>query len=273
MQGIMLLELRKKIRRNLRLKNSLYPLYSSLLWISYVARGRKIYRNNLKMYKKNNRREEFAYNAKCSYPIYADRYKSAGHLGAYFWQDLWAAKLIKRDNPEKHYDIGSRIDGFIGHLASFRDNIILLDVRPMKQKIPGVSFIQTDATTLEEIDDASVKSISALCSLEHFGLGRYGDPINPEGSFEAFLSIKRVLAKGGHCYISVPIGREHLEFDAHRVFYASTIVREFEPLELLEFSCIHPYDEGIEQNVNIHKYDEDCEVGGLRMGLFHFVKR
>ena len=99
--------------------------------------------------------------------------------------------------PQKHFDIGSRIDGFIGNLATFHDDIVLIDVRPLDRYIPSVSFIQTDATNLEQIEDGSIESISALCSLERFGLGRYGDPINPEACFQAFESIKRVTKRMG----------------------------------------------------------------------------
>lgn len=96
----------------------------------------------------------------------------------------------------------------------------------MERDIPNVTSWCMDATKLENIE-----SISSLCALEHFGLGRYGDDINPEGCFEAFNSIQRVLAPGGRAYIAVPIGKEHVEFDAHRIFYASTIVNSFSGME------------------------------------------
>lgn len=68
----------------------------------------------------------------------------------------------------------------------------------------------------------------------------------------------------------MPVGKEHLEFNAHRVFYASTIIECFSELELIEFSTT--LVSSIERNVEIHKYDEEYSRGG-RFGLFHFVKR
>lgn len=236
-------------------------------------KAKKIYRRNLREYIMLNTMKEFAYSKEYKYPIYWDRFEKAGSMGCYFWQDLWASKLIFKNNPKKHFDIGSRIDGFIGHLASFRDNIVMIDVRPIDSKIPGVEFVCDDATMLRGIRDESIESLSALCSLEHFGLGRYGDMIDPEACFKAFHSIVRVIKKGGHVYVSVPIGREHLEFDAHRVFYAKTIVNEFYPMELIEFSCVCEDDIEIEQNVPLGKYDDDLSKGGNRFGLFHFVKK
>lgn len=44
---------------------------------------------------------------------------SAGALGVYFHQDLWAARKIYSRRPAEHVDMGSRIDGFIAHLLVF----------------------------------------------------------------------------------------------------------------------------------------------------------
>lgn len=123
---------------------------------------------------------------------------------------------------------------------------------------------------MSHIPDNSLESLSALCSLEHFGLGRYGDDIGPEACFKAFENICRKMKKGGNLYISVPVGRERVEFNAHRIFYASTIVSCFDEMELLEYSCAAC--NCIEKNVPIVKYDNDPHNGEHRYGLFHFLK-
>lgn len=251
----------------------IFPLVGKWQRTRDALKGRIIYRGNLKKYRKENVNTSFTIVNKYKFPQYGDRFESAGNLSTYFWQDLWAAKLVAKNNPDRHYDIGSRVDGFIAHLASFRNNIVLIDIRPMANVIPGVDFLQANATDLVGVADESIESLSALCSLEHFGLGRYGDPIDPEACFKAFRAIVRVMkCGGGHAYIAVPVGKEHLEFDAHRVFYAKTIINAFEPMKCVEFSCIHPGDAEIEKNVEINKYDNDEELGGVRFGLFHFVK-
>ena len=78
----------------------------------------------------NKGKDRFQFDRGFLVPFYADRYHSAGSQEPYFWQDLWAAQLVAKNNPKKHYDIGSRIDGFIAHLASFRENIFVFDLRP-----------------------------------------------------------------------------------------------------------------------------------------------
>lgn len=267
-----LYRIEERVAKSKLLSGLAYPTYHFLHNLMCKIKGRSVYKKNRKAYELKNTRTNFGLNHKYNSPVYTDRYESAGCLSQYFWQDLWAAQLIAKDNPKVHYDIGSRVDGFIANLASFRDNIVLIDVRPLEQKIPGVTFFQADATNLEGVDDNSIDSLSALCSLEHFGLGRYGDPIDPEACFKAFKSIVRVIKVGGHAYIAVPIGKEHVEFDAHRIFYAETIVNEFRPMKLVEYSCIGPREKQIERNVELHKYDDDQRLGGGRFGLFHFVK-
>lgn len=232
--------------------------------------GNKKFIHDKKMYVEMNTRSSFAYNKEYEARYIHEWNEEAASIGNYFWQDLWAAKLIHENKPATHYDIGSRVDGFIGHLASFMDDIVLIDIRPLKSDIPGVSFFQDDATNLGNIKDESVESISALCSLEHFGLGRYGDPIDPEACFDAMRSIVRVLKKGGHAYIAVPVGWEHLEFNAHRIFFASTVIESLRPLVLKEFSVASNTE--IEYNVDIHKYDNDKNNKGEIFGLFHMIK-
>ena len=230
----------------------------------------KLFKKDIQKYNQRNK-TNFAIQDEYLYPCLTDRFRQAGVTGLYFWQDYWAAQLIIGCNPEEHYDIGSRIDGFIAHLSLFMKNIHLIDVRPFELSIPGVDFRQADATELEGIENESIYSISALCSLEHFGLGRYGDPIDPEACFKAMKSVERVLASGGNAYISVPIGYEHLEYNAHRVFFAKTVKDTFSGCELAEFSTTD--GTCIEKNTPIGKYDDEKKSWGGRFGLFHFVKK
>ena len=249
----------------------IYRLYSFYIIIRTFFN--KDFKNDMFKYNSLYKGDNFGIDKKYMYSCLDDQNDSAGsYLGSYFWQDLWAAQHIFEDNPKIHYDIGSRIDGFIAHLASFRKNITLIDIRPLSIDIPNVDFIQADATNLDNIPDESIESLSSLCALEHFGLGRYGDPVDPYACFKAFSAIQRKTKKRGKIYISVPVGKEHLEFNAHRVFYPETIINSFNECKLLEFSYINPNFGQIEYNVDIHKYDNDLEYGGYNFGLFVFEK-
>ena len=151
-------------------------------------------------------------------PILSDKNDDGGVMsGHYFHQDLYVARLIHIAKPEKHLDIGSRMDGFVAHVASFRE-IEIIDIRPYKNHVKNIRYRQADLMILppELIDYCD--SVSSLHAIEHFGLGRYGDPIDYSGYLKAINNITKILKSGGVFYFSVPIGPQRIEFNAHRVF-------------------------------------------------------
>lgn len=76
-------------------------------------------------------------------PCLHDRYEDGATKSEYFWQDLLAARAIHAAKPVRHVDIGSRVDGFVAHVASFLDCEVF-DVRPISTVVPGVVFRQAD---------------------------------------------------------------------------------------------------------------------------------
>jgi hypothetical protein len=171
-------------------------------------------------------------------PVLLDYRAQAGTArGHYFHQDLWAARRILAAAPARHVDIGSRIDGFVAHLLAFRA-VEVIDIRPLTSQVAGLSFIQADASSLDGIPDGSIPSLSCLHAIEHFGLGRYGDPIDADACFKGLRAIQRVLAPGGRLYLSAPIGVERVEFNAQRIFAPSTFIRHLTGLRLISFSAV-----------------------------------
>jgi hypothetical protein len=153
-----------------------------------------------------------------SYPCLLDRDQESGVLAVhYFYQDLYVARKVFQNNPVRHVDIGSRIDGFVAHVASFRE-IEVLDVRDLHPAIPNVRFTRADLTAEKFSLVDYCDSLSCLHALEHFGLGRYGDPVDYDGHLVGWLNMHRMLKQGGKFYFSVPIGKQRIEFNAHRVF-------------------------------------------------------
>lgn len=202
------------------------------------------------------------------FPCLIDKYEDAGRLNKhYFHQDLWAARKIYHNNPERHIDVGSRIDGFVAHVLTFRD-IEILDVRPMTSKVSGMSFRQADVMQLDSIPAKICDSVSCLHALEHFGLGRYGDPIDPEGHIKGLKSLTKLLQTGGKLLLSVPIGLERVEFNGHRVFSSETILSLTKTeYELISFSYIDDQDNFYE-NIDATKV-KDMLYG---CGLFELKK-
>jgi hypothetical protein len=67
-------------------------------------------------------------------------------------------------------------------------------------------------------------SVSSLHAVEHFGLGRYGDPICYDGYLKGFENITYLLKSNGKFYFSVPLGEQRIEFHGHRVFSLSYLL-------------------------------------------------
>lgn len=218
-------------------------------------------------YQRLNSKPEFRLKIRDAFPILTDRSASAGLAdGPYFHQDLWAARKIFRTRPEQHVDIGSRVDGFVAHVLAFMP-VTVVDIRPLVSRVPGLTFLQDDATSLSMLTENSVASLSSLHAAEHFGLGRYSDPIDPEACFKFMDSLQRVLAINGKLYFSVPVGRERVEFNAHRVFSPRTILARFTQLQLQSFSYVA--DDG-----SLHENTSPLALPTSEMacGLFEFTK-
>lgn len=165
-------------------------------------------------------------------PCLHDRFEEGGSTRSeYFWQDLYVAQKIHLENPKKHVDIGSRIDGFVAHVASFRI-VEVFDIRAVTSVISNVIFKQADLMHPSEILIKYCDSLSCLHALEHFGLGRYGDPIDPFGYQAGFKNMVNILETNGVFYLSVPIGIARVEFNAHRIFDPREIVQLAEQNQL-----------------------------------------
>lgn len=114
---------------------------------------------------------------------------------------------------------------------------VFMDYRPLQVQLSNLIPLGGDIVRLP-FRTGSIKSLSCLHVLEHVGLGRYGDPIDPAGSQRAAAELQRVLATGGRLFLSVPVGRERVCFNAHRVFEPSTVRGLFQGLELTSFSLV-----------------------------------
>jgi hypothetical protein len=158
--------------------------------------------------------------------ILSDYQSQAGFVGDhYFHQDLLVAGYVFQRQPERHIDIGSRIGGFVAHVASFR-KIEVMDVRDLKSSgHENIKFIRADMMDPKNASHEIADSISCLHALEHFGLGRYGDPIDPDGHRKGFNNMINMLKLGGLLYISFPIVKEdEVHFNAHRYFSPKSIL-------------------------------------------------
>ena len=190
--------------------------------------------------------------------------------GHYFHQDLLVAKFIYENKPKRHVDVGSRIDGFVAHVASFR-KIEVMDIRPLERsKHENIKFIQADLMNLQNLGE--IDSISCLHVIEHFGLGRYGDPIDIDGHNKGITNLVSMLSKNGILYISFPIaGQDEVHFNANRVFQVETIFKHpsiKNNMKLIRFDYINEFG-NLLTNVNLHKLNPNLNNS---CGIFTFKK-
>lgn len=199
-----------------------------------------------------------------SYPCLHDFYGQSGVAsGHYFYQDLLVAQKIFERRPRKHVDVGSRIDGFVAHVASFRE-IEVLDIRPLTSAPRNVVFHHCDLLSMSSQFHEYCDSLSCLHVLEHLGLGRYGDTIDIDGHVKALHNLVKILRPGGTLYLSAPFGVERIEYNAHRVFNLGTLLNLVDrTLEIVEFSMV---DDAGELQANV-----DLQSALERSGRYRFA--
>ncbi len=215
------------------------------------------------------------YKIRFAVPILDEKFTDSGTAsGHYFHQDLLIARKLFQRQPVKHVDVGSRVDGFVAHVATFRE-IEVFDIRTPPTPVTNIIFRQCDfMAPLEKQWYEYSDSVSCLHALEHFGLGRYGDPIDIDGHLHGFNNLDKVLQKGGILYLSIPIGTpQRIDFNGHRVFAINTILEMAKDnFELIEFSYVD--DKGdLHENVtlDLQSLSNDCNCY-FGCGLFEFRK-
>lgn len=204
----------------LRRLNSLAKLFGfNVTQFTKACRGLVPFFSNMKaFYAQYATSETKAFPPGKLYPCLVDRFEEGAANGAYFHQDLLVAQMIYRENPKRHLDVGSQIAGFVAHVATFRE-IEVLDIRPLTTDAKNIKFRRHDIQQRSPELDECTDSLSCLHVGEHFGLGRYGDPVDYDGHQKGFANLARMVKPGGRFYFSVPIGTvQRFEFDAHRVF-------------------------------------------------------
>lgn len=191
----------------------------------------------------------------------------------YLYQDLFVAQKIFHNKPNKHVDIGSRVDGFVANVAAYR-KVEVFDIRPLEISNKHIVFKEFDLQ--KDIEEAYINycdSLSCLHALEHFGLGRYGDPINYEGHLKGFENLNKLLNKNGKLYFSVPIGQQRIVFNAHRIFSIPYLLELFDNRYKIDsFSYID--DKGnFYQNETMEQKDIDDNYGCIYgCGIFEMTK-
>jgi len=185
----------------------------------------------------------------------------------YIYHPAWAARVLAQIKPPHHVDISSKLD--FSTIVSAFIPVKFYDYRPAHISLSNLTSEHADLLNLP-FKDSSIPSLSCMHVVEHVGLGRYGDEIDPDGDLKAIRELKRVLARKGTLLFVVPIGKPKIQFNAHRIYSYEQILGHFKDLKLEEFALI-PDD--AQKTGIIHNATKEAADGqAYGCGCFWFTK-
>ena len=145
----------------------------------------------------------------------------------YFVQDNFVADFLSEIRPISLLDIGSRVDGYINQIRHICP-VTVLDIRHPNYELKNVNHVIGDL-----MDENSIKRllknndypiISCLHTIEHIGLGRYGDKIDVNGDSISLSNLFMNMSSGAQLILSVPFSdKPRVEFNAQRVYDLSAL--------------------------------------------------
>lgn len=225
--------------------------------------------NCLNEFKRLDKKKRFSINDKDFYKCLDDNTSTTPFDTHYEYHQAWATRCLKKINPKKHVDISSRITFNV--IVSAFIPIDFYDYRPAQIKnLSGLSCKKADLTNLH-FESNSISSLSCMHTIEHIGLGRYNDKVDPDGDLKAIEELKRVLAPGGNLLLVVPVGKPRIQYNAHRIYSYDMIISYFDNFELVNYSLIpdNAMEVGIINNAG-KKLTDNQKYG---CGCFWFKKR
>ena len=199
------------------------------------------------------------------FPILDEKTKFTGIDYHYLYQQLWVFNNVNKLKPKDHYDVSSTYQ-MSGYLAGIT-HAHFIDLRPIKADIDNLELLDGDIEHLP-FKNNSLESVSCLHVIEHIGLGRYGDTLDIHGPEVACKELGRVVKPGGYLYLSTPIGRERICFNAHHVWNPFTILGYFKDFDLVEFNMV-------DDNGKLHKDIKvrDFQKNEYSLGMFKLRKK
>lgn len=234
-----------------------------ILGIPFVLTG---YLRFKKMEKNNSR---FLLEFKDFYPQIKDKTIKTNFDRHYVYHTSWAARIIAETKPAKHIDVSSSLY-FSGIVSAFVP-IEFYDYRPADLRLENLQSNRGDLSSLP-FPSESIASLSCMHTVEHIGLGRYGDSIDPNGDIKACGELSRVLAPKGSLLFVVPVGEKaRIEWNAHRIYTYEQVIKLFPDLTLKEFAFIPEH--GSRGGLIRHADPKLINGEKYACGCFHFVRK
>jgi len=223
------------IRRSYRLALGWYAILKNKFLHNFVRGYLNFVDDYLKFKKLNERSARFSLSWRDRRPHLNEKISTSNFDRHYVYHTAWAARVLAKTKPKFHTDISSTI--YFCSIVSAFIPVKFYEYRMADLKLNNLSQGFADLLSLP-FQDNSIASLSCMHTVEHIGLGRYGDPLDPDGDLKAAMELERVLSVGGDLLFVAPIGKPKLAFNAHRIYSHEQITAYFSKLKLEEFALI-----------------------------------
>ena len=244
------------------LKNTIYKVFKK-----HPKVKEEWFYDCLAQYKSLDKQKRFTLDEVDFWKCLDDNTTHSGFDTHYEYHQAWAARILVQTNPKIHTNISSRIS--FNAIASAFIPIDFYDFRPAQIFLDNLECKQADLTKLH-FEDNSIQSLSCMHAVEHVGLGRYGDEIDPDGDLKSINELKRVVTKGGDLLFVVPVGKPSIQYNAHRIYSYEMIMNYFEGFELKDYTLIP--DNALKIGLIKNATKEDTDKQKYACGCFWFRK-
>jgi SAM-dependent methyltransferase len=197
--------------------------------IEYLGQYRRFARLN------STTRPDLAVRWSDRWPRLDDKTAHLPYDAHYAYHTAWAARVVAQIRPAIHVDISSYT--YFATLVSAFIPVEFYDYRPADIQLSNLKCGAADLCSLD-FDDRSLNSLSCMHTIEHIGLGRYGDPLDADGDRRALSELQRVLAPSGSLLVVVPTGRPRIQFNAHRIYSPEMMVAHLPELQLHRWALL-----------------------------------
>ena len=95
---------------------------------------------------------------------------------------------------------------------------VSVDYNPVYYNHPRLSWASIADLQADSDAAGSFDLALSISSVEHDGLGRYGDLLDPDADLAAMGFLRHLLAPGGRALLAVPVGGDLVRWNMHRIY-------------------------------------------------------
>lgn len=132
--------------------------------------------------------------------------------------DVWLYQALEKHSIKDNnvLIIGSEEPCYEAAAIHYGANCVtMVEYQKVTSEHPKIKTLTVDEFSKDEnLYDSTI----TISSVEHSGLGRYGDELDPDGDIKAMKVLLDRTKVGGLCFLAVPMGCDQILWNAHRVY-------------------------------------------------------